>query len=330
MTQPTSVDDCWQAFRAARHITAERYTAFAFGDSPELADSLLALVVGGDKRATAGLARDYRGYGGDEPLPAVGDYAVVLDGTGQPRCIIRTTQVEVARLSAVSPEFAWDEAEGDRSLTWWMDAHRRFFARQAEAEGFAISPDIAVVLQRFELAWPECPAVVRAETTADVDAVRSVITEAFAASALGHHGEAGRVDAVRAGHAPEILSLVAEADDQIVGHVLFSPVELAGLVGMGLAPMAVAPAYQGRRVGARLVTAGLAALRSQGCPFVVVLGHARYYSRFGFRPASTHGVACGLDGVADEAFMVLALRPHATPLPQGTAHYLPALLGAVA
>jgi putative acetyltransferase len=326
MLPPASVDDYWQAFRTARGIATERYTAFAFGDSPALADSLAALVLGGDKRATAGLAREYRGHGGDQPLPAIGDYAIVLDGAEQPRCIIRTTRVEIEPLSAVGPEFAWQEAEGDRSLDWWMDAHLDFFARQADAEGFAMTPDIPVVLERFELVWPACPAVVRAETAADIDAVRSVVTEAFATSELGHQGEADIVDAVRAAHASEILSIVAEADGQIVGHALFSPVTLGGLVGMGLGPMAVAPAFQSRRVGARVVTAGLAELRSRGCPFVVVLGHPGYYPRFGFRPASSYGVACELEGVPDEAFMVLALRPHETPLPRGTARFLPELV----
>ena len=74
---------------------------------------------------------------------------------------------------------------------------------------------------------------------------------------------------------------------------------------MGLAPMAVLPDYQHQGIGSQLVTSGLEILRQRNCPYVVVLGHPEYYPRFGFVPASRHGIVCQWEGVPDGAFMVL-------------------------
>src|SRR5437879_13678113 len=76
---------------------------------------------------------------------------------------------------------------------------------------------------------------------------------------------------------------------------------------MGLGPMAVLPEHQRQGVGSRLVRRGLDILRERGCPFVVVVGHPEYYPRFGFEPASRHGLASQWEGVPDAAFMVLVL-----------------------
>jgi uncharacterized protein YhfF len=121
------------------------------GDSPELADDLLDLMLKGRKRATASLARDYEG---EEPLPKVGDHVVVVDGAGAPRCIWRTTEVTIKPLDEVDDAFAWNEGEGDRSRAFWLDAHRRFFARQAAHEGFTMHDRMATVFERFTLVWP--------------------------------------------------------------------------------------------------------------------------------------------------------------------------------
>ena len=121
------------------------------GDSPELADDLLDLMLKGRKRATASLARDYEG---EEPLPKVGDHVVVVDGAGAPRCIWRTTEVTIKPLEEVDDAFAWDEGEGDRSRAFWLDAHRRCFARQAAREGFTMHDRMPTVFERFALVWP--------------------------------------------------------------------------------------------------------------------------------------------------------------------------------
>lgn len=151
-----ATDSFFRAFRADTGVSAETYAVSAFGDSPAMADELLELVLLGIKRATVSLARDYAGGGGEgrEPLPAVGDYVVVVDGRGKPRCVWRTTEIEVKPLIAVDEAFAFDEGEGERTRDWWLAAHREYFAREAAREGFAMHDDIETVFERFEIVWP--------------------------------------------------------------------------------------------------------------------------------------------------------------------------------
>jgi putative acetyltransferase len=128
-------------------------------------------------------------------------------------------------------------------------------------------------------------------------------------SAFDGHVEVDLVDALRQ-QVPDLVSLVAEHDGSIVGHILFSPVVLSnhpGLRIMGLAPLAVAPLHQRSGIGTALVNAGLERCRELGFGAVVVLGHAEYYPRFGFRPATRFGIGCEYD-VPDEVFMLLELR----------------------
>ena len=66
-------------------------------------------------------------YAEGEPMPAAGDYSVILDGDGAPLCVIQTTEVEIRRFGEVDEEFAWTEGEGDRRLAYWRDGHIQFF-----------------------------------------------------------------------------------------------------------------------------------------------------------------------------------------------------------
>ncbi|MBW6399019.1 ASCH domain-containing protein [Roseomonas sp. HJA6] len=147
-----AVEALWAAYRAAAGLDHDRYDVVAMGDGPELADELVALIASGPKRATASLDRDYGA--GRAPRPAPGDHVVVVDGAGRPRCIWRTTEVQVKPLIAVDDAFAWDEGEGDRSRAFWLAAHRGYFARQAAREGFVMTDDEPVVFERFRLVWP--------------------------------------------------------------------------------------------------------------------------------------------------------------------------------
>jgi putative acetyltransferase len=163
--------------------------------------------------------------------------------------------------------------------------------------------------------------VIRDEAAGDAPAVRAVLEEAF-----GSPLEAGIVDALRA-DCSDRLSLVAEGDGGIVGHILFTPVEIDAaegvLRGYGLAPMAVRPAWQRRGIGSALIAEGIRRLRDAGVPYVIVLGYPEYYPRFGFERASRHGVRCQWPGVADEAFMLLVLDPAVAPQLAGLARYRP-------
>ena len=141
--------------------------------------------------------------------------------------------------------------------------------------------------------------LIRGERPEDAEGIRAVNLAAFETKV-----EADLVDALRDQAAP-IVSLVAEDAGEMVGHILFSPVTLdkgPGLLMMGLAPMAVLPGRQRQGIGSRLVRSGLQRCRSAGAAAVFVLGHATYYPRFGFVPASRFGVSCEYN-VPDDVFL---------------------------
>jgi putative acetyltransferase len=161
---------------------------------------------------------------------------------------------------------------------------------------------------------------VRPEKPEDIPAIRIVNRRAFGGAA-----EADLVDALRL-NGKTVISLVAEDDGLIVGHIFFSPVVIqskgAGLTGVGLAPLAVIPERQNQGIGSMLVERGLRRCREEGHPYVVVLGHPDYYPRFGFVPASRFGIKSEYD-VADEVFMVMELREGALRGCAGVAKYQP-------
>jgi uncharacterized protein YhfF len=151
-TRSALTDEFWRGYRKAAGLHHDDYDVVAFGDRPDMATELAELTVAGIKRATAGLVRQ---FGPDGEAPAVvGGYVVLLDGTGLPRAIWRTTEVRIGPLNSVDERFAWDEGEGDRTREWWLSAHRRFFTRRAAAQGFVMHDEIETVFERFEVVWP--------------------------------------------------------------------------------------------------------------------------------------------------------------------------------
>jgi putative acetyltransferase len=142
---------------------------------------------------------------------------------------------------------------------------------------------------------------IREERPDDIATVRDVNRRAF-----GQDQEGNIVDALRTNGAA-LLSLVATLNDRVVGHVMYSSVSVGGNVeGAALGPMAVLPEYQRQGIGSKLIEIGNRRLKEFGCPFILVVGHAEYYPRFGFRPASEHGIKCEWD-VPDDVFMLLVL-----------------------
>ena len=125
---------------------------------------------------------------------------------------------------------------------------------------------------------------IRAERQGDEPAIAAVISEAFATAPHSEDTEARIVSSLRSAEALAV-ALVAEEDGELVGHVAFSPVRIAGedRGWFGLGPVAVSPDRQGRGIGAKLIEGGLDELRASGASGCVVLGEPRYYSRFGFR-----------------------------------------------
>lgn len=159
--------------------------------------------------------------------------------------------------------------------------------------------------------------LIRKEKKGDRDSVHVVNVLAFE-----NPSEADLVDALRQ-QAQPIVSLVAEKNGEVVGHIMFSPVSLSGhptLKAMGLAPMAVLPLHQRTGIGSALIRAGLEQCRLLDFAAVVVLGHPEYYPRFGFSPSSQFGIESEYD-VPDEVFMAMELRPEALSGKTGRVRY---------
>jgi len=161
---------------------------------------------------------------------------------------------------------------------------------------------------------------IRPENPGDGPIVRAIHEAAFETPA-----EAGLVELLREQASP-IVSIVAEVEGTVVGHILFSPVTLEGhseLKVMGLAPMAVAPDFQNEGIGSILVEEGLDECRNLGTEAVVVLGHPNYYPRFGFVPSTRFAIDSEYE-VPEEVFLVLELSAGALEGKSGRAHYHPA------
>ena len=124
-----------------------------FGDSVELADELIDLVLHGPKRATAAALADHELSG--DPVPAVGMLSIATDGSGRPRAVLRTTDVRIGPLSSVDDQFAWDEGEGDRTRSDWLDSHTGFFQRYLPTIGVQFDRDMSTVFERFEVLYTE-------------------------------------------------------------------------------------------------------------------------------------------------------------------------------
>lgn len=155
MAENDRVEAYWRAYLetlpASSSARDEGYEAWAFGDGPGMADELGALVASGRKTATCSALWEVEA--GEEPMPRPGEKSVILDGSGVPLCIIETTQVEVRRFDEVDEAFARDEGEGDRSLVYWRDAHRRFFGRALPKIGREFSPDMPLACERFRVVY---------------------------------------------------------------------------------------------------------------------------------------------------------------------------------
>ena len=140
--------------------------------------------------------------------------------------------------------------------------------------------------------------------------------------AFGQDQEGNIVDALRSNGAAS-LSLVATLNGQVVGHIMYSPASVGGgVTGAALGPMAVLPAHQRQGIGRILVEAGNRKLKDTGYPFIIVVGHAKYYPRFGFESAASHGITCEWE-VPNDVFMLLVLDQAQMRGVSGLAKYRP-------
>lgn len=150
---PDEIAAFWQRYLAASGSdpSQPQPEPWCFGDTVELADELIDLVLRGPKRATAGAVQIHELE--QDPIPSVGDLSIVMDGSMRPRVVLQATDVRIGPLSSVDEQFAWDEGEGDRTRDSWLDAHHWYFAREYAQHGLTFHPDIPVIFERFEVVY---------------------------------------------------------------------------------------------------------------------------------------------------------------------------------
>jgi putative acetyltransferase len=154
--------------------------------------------------------------------------------------------------------------------------------------------------------------VIRSETAADVSAITEVTVAAFQTLEISNRTEQFIIAALRAADALTI-SLVAEIDGRVIGHIAFSPVAISDGTRnwYGLGPVSVLPAYQQQGIGKALIREGLARLKEMNARGCCLVGHPDYYRKFGFR--NVPGLV--LEGVPQEVFFALSFDGR---IPQGT------------
>ena len=149
------VEAYWQKFLASlpkdSFYRTKTYSEGGYGDSPELMDGLIQLVLIGKKTATCGSLWEWEAEG--KPLPKIGDVWVELDGNGNPVCITETVEVTIRKYNEVDAQFSHDEGEGDQSLNYWREAHKNFFSRILSKIGNEFSEDMPLVCERFRVIY---------------------------------------------------------------------------------------------------------------------------------------------------------------------------------
>ncbi len=144
----------WRAYRelAGSETTSGGYEAWHFCSEAKEADALAELTRKGVKRGTAGLVKSYEAE--KEPLPKIGEHHIITDWAGEAACVIRIKEIEVFPFNEVTQRHATIEGEGDGSLDYWVDGHRKFFQMDAESLGFTFEETDEVVFLIFDVVFP--------------------------------------------------------------------------------------------------------------------------------------------------------------------------------
>ncbi len=154
MTNP-NMEKYWNSFLATLPSDSpyhgKTYVAEGFGDNPELADELGALILLGIKTGTCSAVWEWEAEG--NPIPEVGLISITLNGNGDPICILETTQITLRRFNEVDEDFARSEGEGDLTLRYWREAHTNFFSRVLPKFGKEFTEDMPLVCERFQVIY---------------------------------------------------------------------------------------------------------------------------------------------------------------------------------
>jgi uncharacterized protein YhfF len=153
------IEAYWQAFleslpeqslqRAEALQKIPMFVAEAWGDNPELADKLAALIVAGTKTASCSSLWDWEIH--QESLPEIGLKTIVLNGQNEPVCIVETTSIFIQKFQDVDADFAFAEGENDRTLETWRTGHWRYFTRTLEPLGLKPTLEMPLVCEHFKV-----------------------------------------------------------------------------------------------------------------------------------------------------------------------------------
>ncbi len=157
MNQPSKTETFWQSYLATlseeEQKNAPPYVVDQFADTPEAATEAGKLVRDGVKTTTSSLVWGLEHIG--EPLPKVGKIELIVDGNGEPLCLIALMEVEIKPFNAVDEQFAFEYGEGDRTLAFWLRDNWEFLSRWCLAIGRTPSETMPIVFQRFRLLYPQ-------------------------------------------------------------------------------------------------------------------------------------------------------------------------------
>lgn len=154
MNDQTALEHFWQTYLATLPAGAKLTPPpepWIFGDSPRLADELAALIMAGVKTATCAALWEFEADG--ESLPQPGQLGILQDGAGRPLAVVQTAEVEIKPFDQVDAAFAYEEGEGDRSLAYWREAHRRYFTRTLAVIGREFDEMMPLVCERFQVLY---------------------------------------------------------------------------------------------------------------------------------------------------------------------------------
>ncbi|MBE8720808.1 ASCH domain-containing protein [Sphingobacterium pedocola] len=143
----------WKKFQSSNpeYRNIKQPQSFYFCDNKEDADACVELVVQKIKRATSPSVWWFEKN--NEELPRVGDIAIVTNWEGEPRAIIKTTKVEIVKFKNITPEYAYTEGEGDKSLDYWKKVHLDYYKREMEELGEYPNEEMEIVCEYFETIW---------------------------------------------------------------------------------------------------------------------------------------------------------------------------------
>ena len=157
MNQFSPIEMFWQSYLSTLPEEEQKnpplYVVDQFADTPEAATSVGKLVRDGVKTTTSSLVWGLEQIG--QPLPKLGKIELIVDGNGEPLCIIQLMEVEIKPFNAVDEQFAFEYGEGDRTLAFWLRDNWDFLARECMAIGREPSETMPLVFQRFRVLYPQ-------------------------------------------------------------------------------------------------------------------------------------------------------------------------------